>query len=201
MKTKNLIAVVVLVLSMVTSTFSQDGTWSLGPRIGLNFADVSNITGSESTTGLMAGITSTYSINEHSGLTIEALYSSEGYEVGSVNVDLDYLRIPVFYNVFFNDWGDAFRPKVYAGLAPGFILSAEREDNDISANISTFDLAVAGGLGFNYRLAPRIWLNTDLRAHMGFGDINDADDFVGQETSRNQVISLNVGVAFGLSKL
>lgn len=171
---------------------------SIGPRVGVNFANVSNVDGSESLTGLAIGLTSTYSFNESTGLTIDLLYSGEGYSLDGNDHHLNYLQIPILFDLFFGEYGDKFRPKVYAGLTPGFLLSAKVNDNKVDDFYNGFNIAIAGGLGFNYRVANRIWLNTDLRAYLGLSDIRQ--EAPGDKVANNN-IQLSVGLAYGLSKL
>jgi hypothetical protein len=171
---------------------------SIGPRIGVNFSNVSNVDGSESLTGLAIGLTSTYSISEATGLTVDLMYSGEGYTLDGNDLKLNYLQIPIFFDLFFGELGDKFRPKVYAGLTPGFLLSAKQNDNDVKASINGFNIAAAGGLGFNYKVGNRIWLNTDLRAFLGLSDIRQ--DVIGDKVANNN-IQLSIGLAYGLSKL
>lgn len=171
---------------------------SIGPRVGVNFANVSNVDGSEALTGLVLGLTSTYSISESSGLTVDLLYSGEGYTLNGNDHHLNYLQIPILFDLFFGELGDKFRPKIYAGVTPGFLLNAKVNDNKVEDFYNTFNLGLTGGLGFNLRVSSRIWLNTDLRGILGLSDIR-------QETSgdknANSNIQLSVGLAYGLSKL
>jgi hypothetical protein len=171
---------------------------SIGPRVGVNFANVNNVDGSKSLTGLAIGLTSTYSFNESTGLTIDLLYSGEGYSLNENDLHLNYLQIPILFDLFFGEYGDKFRPKVYAGLTPGFLLSAKVNDNKVDDFYNGFNIAITGGLGFNYRVANRIWLNTDLRAYLGLSDIRQ--EATGDKVANNN-IQLSLGLAYGLSKL
>ena len=84
--------------------------FSIGPMAGVNFAN----TGHESTdnaTGLILGLTSTYSINATSGLGVDLLYTQQGFEFGGIDVKANYVKVPIMYKLFFNDLGDSFRPK------------------------------------------------------------------------------------------
>src|SRR5690625_1238473 len=86
----------------------------------------------------LAGVTSTYSINESSGITVDVLYSGEGFKIGKEEMNLNYLRIPVLYNVFFGQLGESFRPKVFAGPQAGFLLSAKAGGMDFKNEIKNF---------------------------------------------------------------
>jgi hypothetical protein len=189
-----------LLVAGVTNAQMGDQT-SIGPRIGVNFSNVSNIEGSKSLTGLAIGLTSTFSISEATGLTVDLLYSGEGYALDGNDLHLNYLQIPIYFDLFFGQLGDKFRPKVYAGFAPGFLLNAK--NNDVKVNKDVFNsvnLALSGGLGFNYRLASRVWLNTDLRAFLGLNDIRDKSLQNGDKNA-NSTIQLSLGLAYGLSKI
>ncbi|MBK9106315.1 MAG: PorT family protein [Saprospiraceae bacterium] len=199
MKSKMLLFVAGLLLIGVGTMNAQMGDQtSIGPRVGVNFANVSNVAGSKSLTGLVLGLTSTYSISESTGLTIDLLYSGEGYVLDGNDHHLNYLQIPVLFDLFFGQLGEKFRPKVYAGLTPGFLLNAKVNDNDVDDFYNTFNIAVTGGLGFNYRVGSRIWLNTDLRGFLGLSDIRK--DVIGDKVANNNV-QVSIGLAYGLSKI
>jgi hypothetical protein len=78
-------------------------------------------------------------------------------------------------------------------------LSAKSGDIDISDGFTNVAVSLSGGLGFNYRIANRVWLNSDLRSYLGLTDIREeglrTDDKV---AGRN--VQLTVGVAFGLTQ-
>ena len=199
MITKKLLFAAGLLLIGIGASNAQIGDQtSLGPRVGVNFSNVSNVEGSESLSGLAIGLTSTYSINEKTGLTVDLLYSQEGYELNSNELRLSYLQIPIFFDLFFGELGEKFRPKVYAGIQPGFLLDSKNNGSDVEDVFSGFNLAVGGGLGFNYRVGSRIWLNTDLRAALGLSDIRE--DVIGDKVASSN-IQLSLGLAYGLSKI
>lgn len=199
MKSKMLLFAISLILIGAGTANAQMGDQtSIGPRVGVNFANVSHVDGSKSLTGLVIGLTCTYSISESTGLTVDLLYSGEGYTLDGNDHHLDYLQIPVLFDLFFGQLGDKFRPKVYAGLTPGFLLHAKVNDNDVDDFYNSFNIAATGGLGFNYRVGNRIWLNTDLRAFLGLSDIRQ--DVIGDKVANNN-IQLSIGLAYGLSKI
>ncbi len=192
---KGLIIVCLMSLFGFTQVIGQDN-FSFGPRVGLNFSNVSNLENSESLTGFVIGLTTTYSISESTGLTVDILGSHEGFTSGT-DRKLTYLQIPILFDVFFGELGSAFRPKVYAGVTPGFLLGAKTNDIDVKDDYNGFNLAVTGGLGFNARVASRIWLNADLRANLGLTDISDA---IGNKNAIS-TIQPSIGLCYGLSKL
>lgn len=200
MKVIKQIFILGLFLSGIEMAYAQspgDQT-SIGPRVGVNFSNVSNVDNSESLTGLAIGLTTTYSINEATGLTVDLLYSQEGYELNGNEYRLNYLQIPIYYDLFFGELGERFRPKIYAGLVPGFLLDAKVDDVELNDVYNSFNIALSGGGGFNYRVGSRIWLNTDLRAYAGLSEIRE--DATGDKMA-NSNIQLSLGLAYGLSKL
>lgn len=174
---------------------------SIGPRGGINLANVTNIDESETITGLALGLTSTYSFNERTGLTLDVLYSVEGYQAPFETYKLRYLQVPIYFDFFFGQLGNRFRPKVYAGVAPAFFLGGTLNELDVNESYyNSFILHATGGLGFNYRIANRIWLNTDVRGFWGLSDIRD-EDFATGDAIQPRNVQLTLGLAYGLSKL
>src|SRR5688572_30160696 len=149
---KGLILVCIASLLSMYQLNAQVDRFSIGPRVGLNFSSISNVDNSESLTGLAFGLTSTYSISESSGITVDLLASKEGYTVGNNEQKITYLQIPIYFDVFFGDLGEAFRPKVYVGFVPGFLLGAKNNDIDNKDDFNGFNLGLSGGLGFNARV-------------------------------------------------
>ncbi len=175
----------------------NSSNFSIGPRLGVNFSNVSNPQNAKTLTGLVAGLTSTYSINEHSGITVDLLYSGEGYKNGGTEIKLNYLRIPVLYNVFFGELGQSFRPKVLVGPQAGFLLSAKSGTTDVKSDMKNFAFGIGAGLGFNYQLKERMWLNADLRSFFDLLDLRD-DPPSSSDKSAIRNIQFSVGVAWGL---
>lgn len=185
---------------LMTFTYTVSAqNFSIGPRVGVNFAKTtnSNDVATKANTLMVLGITSTYSISEHTGLGVDLLYSGEGSEGGVENdLALNYIRIPVMFQYFFRDLGDDFRPKIYAGIAPGFLVNAERGETEVIDSYNKFDLAGTAGLGFHYRVSPRgIWLNTDVRYLQGFSDITES-----ASERYNQHWQVSLGLSFGLDR-
>ena len=191
MKTGKFFTVLCLLLLPLLSHAQFKNRLSIGPRAGINFASI-DAESASGITGLTIGLTSTYSINQSSGVSVDLLYSGEGYDQGSTEYRLNYFKVPIAYNVFFGTLGESFRPKVYLGVVPGFLLNAEENGRDVSDEYSSTSLDALGGLGFNYRLANRIWLNTDLRLFLGIDDLSE------RTSIKNQNIQFSLGVAYGI---
>ena len=186
-----------LFLIRISAIKSIRNNFSIGPRVGVNFSNVNNPDVAKILVGLVAGVTSTYSIKERTGLTIDLLYSGEGYKIGDNELRANYLRIPVLFDLFFGQLGQPFRPKVFVGPQAGILLSAKSGSTDIKKDINNFALGVGAGLGFNYHLMDRMWLNTDLRSFFDLTDIRaNRPSSSDKQMIRN--IQLSVGIAWGL---
>ncbi len=178
-------------------------------------------------TAFNAGVAMNYSGNESWGVGMDIKYSKEGgqYQFKANNEDYDlslkhtYIRVPIRATYYFREWGDGIRPKVSAGPTLGFLMDAESrfegagiasqdETTDTKDEIEKFDLGLNAGIGCNFRLAPNMWLNTDIVYNHGFMKVNKNDPpAVGttpgiymQPTGdfKNRNVSLNVGLLFGL---
>ena len=100
METKKILFILLMLVSSIGIISAQD-KWSIGPRGGVNFSNVTNVDDSKSLTGGVIGLSTTYSINENSGITLDALYSVEGWEDRFQENRLHYLQIPLYYDFFF----------------------------------------------------------------------------------------------------
>jgi hypothetical protein len=162
---------------------------------------VTNVNESQSVTGGVFGLTSTYSFNEHYGLTLDVLYSVEGYKAPFEKYKLRYLQVPVYFNYFYGQLGDRWRPKIYAGLSPSFFLTGTLNELDVNERYyNPFILHATGGIGINYRLANRVWLNTDGRVFIGLHDIRKNTTDIG-DSNQPRILQLSAGLAYGLAKL
>jgi outer membrane protein W len=199
--TKIVIALLMTMFSFGQLSAQGKDRISIGPRGGVNISSVTNVEESQTVTGLVLGLTSTYSFNERTGLTVDALYSVEGYKAPFETYKLRYLQVPVYFDFFFGQLGERFRPKVYAGVSPAFFLGGTLNELDINQPYySDFIFNVTGGLGFNYRIGNRIWLNTDARAFVGLNDIRHEDVATG-EAVNPRTYQFTLGLAYGLAKL
>lgn len=170
-------------------------TLSIGPMIGVNSSSISEATNGERLMGLSAGAFANYSINEKIGLGVKALFSQMGIasSVSDESLRLNYLQIPLTGVYFFGESGDKFRPKVFLGPYVGFLLGAKNQnDIDFKDNFNSVDIGGQLGLGFNYSLKERTWLNVDAGYAAGFTTAASTDDAVG----KNNAFSLNVGLSF-----
>lgn len=202
MLAKRLLFIVLMITTgWIASNAQEEDRWSIGPRGGVNFANVTNVEESQSITAMVLGLTTTYSFNENTGLTLEALYSVEGFKAPFTEMHLRYLQIPLYFDYFFGKLGDRLRPKVYVGIVPGFFLGGTDNDLDVNKDYyNKFVVAASGGLGVNWRIANRIWLNADLRSFVGLSDIRSSDNQMGDSVKPSNV-QFSLGLCYGISKL
>lgn len=201
MRTKKFFLILVIAFSAVIYTYAQTDQISIGPRGGINISDVTNVEESQPEDGLVLGITSTYSFHHTYGLTVDLLYSVEGYKAPFEQYHLRYLQVPVLFNYFFGQQGNRFRPKIYAGLSPAFFLGGTLNDLDVNeVFFNNFIVHGVGGLGFNYRVGNRIWLNTDARYFRGLNDIRDGE-YRTEESIQGRTLQFSLGLAYGLAKI
>ena len=181
-------------------------TFTVGPAVGFGHTGMRNVGYDDYfKPSINAGITMNYSKWEHIGISGDVLYSMEGgrfktNQGSEIDVDLNYLRIPVKFAYFFGDVASNFRPKITIGPSFGFLIA---DDLDIeegtsnpnlssSENYETFDLGGQGSIGFNYHLGDgRVWLNADAYYYHGFLEVDQLNHY-------NSNFGLRVGVCFGL---
>jgi len=215
---KKLITTVAL-LTAVTATFAQEPgspaserrerTISIGPVIGFGHTGLRNV-GYDDVfkPNWNAGVTMNVSASENVGFSADVLYSVEGgrWQMANgneVNLHMYYLRVPLRFVYYFGDLANDFRPKVSIGPSLGFLIeddldleiTGDGERETVASNFDQdnngFDVGGTASLGFNYKLADRVWLNTDAYYYQGFLDVGDMNHY-------NANFGLRAGVAFGL---
>ncbi len=200
------ILIMAAVLLISPTVFSQDApekttkTLSLGPSVGFGHTGLRNTVGTDIfKPSWRAGIILNYSSRKHVGFAADVLWSMEGskVETDDFNADLTihYIRVPLKFAYYFGDFEDNFRPKITVGPSMGFLLKADGyvaglESVDVTDNYEKFDIGVAASLGFNWKLATNIWLNTDFNYYTAFTPVRDSQ--------YNSNFGLQLGVAFGL---
>lgn len=193
----------ILVVCMLTllGFAAQAQEFSLGPMVAYQrtwAADNDNRT--DGFNGINAGVKWNYSTISSWGVGGAFNYSMEGFNQGLEGLEskttLYYMRIPVQINYFFGEFGNDFRPKIYAGPTLGIMGKATNElrgiKTTVTDNYEPLDVAVTVGTGFNYRIAPATWLNVDVAYNHGFTNIP-----ANGSTLRNRGVMAGAGVLFG----
>ena len=198
---KNITLLIALLLVNVKLITAQ--TLSIGPMIGANASTIIGVPDSKYLVGLSAGGFANYSINEHFGLGLKVLYSQLGtaYTNTTDIKKFNYLQIPLTAVIYFGDAGNTIRPKIFAGPYAGMLLSANNKNGDEfigtdgTAVYADSDFGGIVGVGLNYRIQSRTWLNIDAGYGRSFSDISKTTDNV----NKNSAFSLNVGISFPVS--
>lgn len=175
-------------------------TLSVGPVVGVNFSTFSGPTNTKVLPGVSLGAFANYSVNEHVGIGAKFIYSQMGTDYKNVDYinRLHYLQMPITAIYYFGEVGDKFRPKIFGGPYIGTLLGATLKDGVkiTEANggpvYKKLDLGALVGVGFNYRIQSRTWLNVDAGFSQGFTDVNESPT----ASFKNQSFGLNVGVSF-----
>jgi len=148
-----------------------------------------------------------YSFVSNWGVSADVKFSSEGFTVGTdgdnkIVARANYIRVPLQGIYFFGKYGDAVRPKVSLGPSFGFLVGGQTrsfdEGDEVAKvdskdNMESFDFGVTAAAGVNFRIAPTVWLNTDIGYYHGF-----LDAFNTNVDAKNRNLALNVGVTFGI---
>jgi hypothetical protein len=191
--------------------------FSLGPVGAIGGSWITQWPGdNENSTWVAAGLDLTYSKAENIGFGADLTISREGfdarYNVGGISRNLEatpvYLRFQPKVIYFFNQWGDAVRPKIWLGPSIGLRidetsdLNPDRplladEDLELGRNVfSRVDAGVTGGAGFNVRIAHGTWFTLGAAYYHGLVDVVD-DEFT-ERDSYNRHLGAMVGINFGL---
>jgi hypothetical protein len=160
---------------------------SFGAKAGANFASL-NGDGADDLDGRTSfhvGAVANIGITELFAVQPELIYSSQGASFDDVDINLDYINIPIMA-----DFTIADGLSLQGGPQVGINVSGKVKDDDDEADIDdveTLDLGV--GAGAQYRL-PDLGLFFQARYVIGFTDfVEDAD-------ATNSVVSLSVGWFF-----
>ncbi len=204
-----------LMLSAVTS-FAQTtvadlktGYTFLGPvaGIGSSWIGYMPVGGIAKTSGY-AGVSLIKLNNPHWGWGGQIRLSSEGYKIESFsNAQVFrplYLRVPARAYYFFGRRSDWLRPNIYLGPSAAVKLSEYNVAGNIyqdyyvvhnSSYFRTLDIGVNGGVGLDFRLSHKTWLNLDLDYYHG---LVDAVDDASNEYNPNRTLNFSLSVLFNL---
>jgi len=212
---KNSLPICSLLLCLLGTApaFSQQ-RWSIGPRVGANFANQMGFVASTKwLTGWSAGGFIMYSDINHFGVSGDILYSQKGARFGGALPNgrpfaytqrINYLEVPILGRYFLTLSGK-FRPNVFIGPAVAFKLGAKqknREENGIalpetdnSDQYRPADLGVVGGVALNFEVAKGKRILIDARYTYGLADVTLAGNRI-----RNAAATLHLSYGFGIGK-
>ena len=191
---------------------AQEESIRFGAKAGLNIANLAGdeVKNNEIKIGFNVGVLVEIPITEKFAIQPEFLFSTQGSKsdegfpnfsetlIENLNQEfesnINYINIPIMTKYYL-----AKGLSIQAGPQVGILISAkDRDDNDIKDNISSIDLGLNFGAG--YQLASGIFF--DARYSLGLTNILDFE-FRASPTStpvileaKNSVISISLGYKF-----
>lgn len=196
---KKLMIMAALVLSSVCAMAQHEvGSFTLQPKVGINFANMTNMNKPSMRVGLAAGIEAEYYASDIVSVSLGAIYSMQGCkakdEYVKETLKLDYINVPILANVYVVP-GLA----VKLGIQPGFCINKKVEleastGHEASETLSKdevkgFDLSIPVGLSYEFA-------NFQLDARYNFGLTKAIN--VEKNSPKNSVIQVTLGYKFQL---
>ena len=188
-----------LVLSSVCAMAQHEvGSFTLQPKVGINFANMTNMNKPSMRVGLAAGLEAEYYASDIVSVSLGAIYSMQGCKAKNEYVKetlkLDYINVPILANVYVVP-GLA----VKLGIQPGFCIN-KKIDVEISTgeeasgklskdDVKGFDLSIPVGLSYEFA-------NFQLDARYNFGLTKAIN--VEKNSPKNSVIQVTLGYKFQL---
>jgi hypothetical protein len=179
---------VILLMLLLTTALMHAQKIGVGIKAGANFAsqkvdDVLDID-TKGITDYHIGAYLNFNINDHFGIRPEVLYSATGSKWNDVQVDFDYIAIPIMLRV---------KPISLISLEAGpqfsFLTKAESSGiGDIMDQVKKNDFGLAFGAGLNLPFG----FNVGARYVLGFSDVSD----VSETSIKNRTFQLSVGWTF-----
>ena len=191
---KKILSLVVL-MSTSLCTFAQNGVgeWSFMPKVGFNFATMTNDNDAGTRTAFTLGGEFGYVATPKVTLSFGAMYSQQGCKgkADGLNgtIKMDYINLPAVaaYRVTDN-------LSVKAGLQLGFLVNdkVKVSANGVNAEVGLEDSYKAAGMNVSYDFDN---IQLDLRYNAGITKILSAP---GGEGTKNSVVQITVGYKLGL---
>ena len=188
-----------LVLSSVCAMAQHEvGSFTLQPKVGINFANMTNMNKPSMRVGLAAGLEAEYYASDIVSVSLGAIYSMQGCKAKNEYVKetlkLDYINVPILANVYVVP-GLA----VKLGIQPGFCIN-KKIDVEISTgqeaseklskdDVKGFDLSIPVGISYEFA-------NFQLDARYNFGLTKAIN--VEKDSPKNSVIQVTLGYKFQL---
>lgn len=175
------------------------------PKIGLNFANMTNMDGSMKP-GLNIGVAGEVMLTNHFAIEPGVFYSMQGTKIDEVSLKLknDYLNIPILFKGYVYEGFN-----IFAGPQLGFKVSSKAKisgsgtsvtTDAVSDAFKTFDFDIVIGAGYQSSMG----LLFSLSYNIGLANVLDGDKLasmsgmsqVRDEKCRNGVLQFNLGWRF-----
>lgn len=177
-------------MSMAVSTAAAQNI-NIGVKGGLNSYTINNDNDSDfdSKIGLNIGLLGHIHLTDQYAFQPELVYSMQGATTGNTDIKLDYINVPLLLQYMFDN---GFR--IQAGPQLGFLLNAEAENDNSSADIKddfkSIDLGVSVGASYVH---PPTGFGVDARYNLGLSDISESSNVA----STNRGFQVGVFYLFG----
>lgn len=168
-------AIVVFALLVGAVVTVQAQKFHVGIKGGVNFA---NFTGDvpnnlDGKTGFHFGAIAELGVSEKFSIQPEAIYSSQGAKLSDIDLNVDYINVPVLAKLYVID-----NLSLQAGPQFGFVINDKNIEDP-----KAFDLSGAVGAEVTFGK-----FFAQARYNIGFSDIADNEDV------KNSVFQLSVGI-------
>lgn len=204
---KKILSLVVLMSTSLCS-FAQDGVgeWSFMPKVGFNFATMTNDDDASTRTAFTLGGEFGYVATPKVTLSFGAMYSQQGCKAKSDGLNgtikMDYINLPVVAACKVTD-----NLSVKVGLQPGFLVNDKVKVNangvtaevgledsyraaGMNVSLNKFDLSIPVGISYDFDN-----IQVDLRYNAGLTKVLSAPN---GEGTKNSVVQITVGYKLGL---
>jgi len=183
-------------LFAATTMFAQteDGTFTLQPKVGMTIANSTN-DNTSAKVGFIGGVEAGYQFDKHFAFTMGVNYAQYGCKIENTDLkmNMDYITVPILANYYVCQ-GLAIK----AGLEPAFKVSASYKYPDLPYDIDevlpsdiggakAVILSIPVGASYEYK-------NVVLDARYNIG-VTDAIDNL---SSKNSAFVLTLGYKFAL---
>ena len=185
-------AVAVFGFTNVNAQKRDAGQIELAPYVGYmnSFLNGDEVDDLDYRSAVNFGVRGDYFFNDRWSLRSGLNYDSMGAEFGALELQLDYLNIPINANWHF---GSTRKWNLNFGLTPGFLLKAEEDGVDVKEFLNSFQLGISYGIGYKLEISSAFSILFDFQGLVGITNIlEDSDDF----TRLNAGSSLNIGGVF-----
>ena len=210
---KTLVIVALLATAVTGRAQGETGSWTLVPRVGFNFAKVTepdlwigeNVKKKPSNkTGLVIGAEAEYQLNDYLSCNAGLFYSQQGSryrdagEFRNMKTTIDYLNVPLTVGVWLGN-GLSLRSGIQVGYAINTKVEAEElyngnwEPSDVAGDASWYrrwDVSLPVAVSFELQR-----IRVDLRYNIGLNYLTHYGDVIPE---RNRVLQLTVGYCLDL---
>lgn len=183
--------------------------FKIGPKAGVNFSTLSNLSKAKMLTGYYVGAVTEVKLTDKFSIQPELVFSSQGAKniysevLSGENVDhhnhdiLNYINLPVLGKYFLTN-----SLSIELGPQFGLLVKAENQDKittngvevkenrDFENEVNSFDFGIAAGLDYN--LTNGLFINA--RYNYGLTHVGKTDQYYGN--SKNRVMQLGAGFKF-----